>query len=209
MKTKTITFIGAVIFLLSGCSILSFYPLYTKDTLIKDDRIIGKWESQNDDQIWEISFPDTIKEGRYIEGKVKQSNESTYLLKIYLGAKPNEWAEFWLHLVKLKNGDIYADFYPVDWSIDMEYLMTNMLSVHSFARAYIGDDLRFRWIDIEWFAKQIKENKIRIRHEEDETGPILLTAKPEELQNFLLKYGNEIEAYHDRYGKLWLKKINN
>jgi hypothetical protein len=208
MKTKALTYFGIVILLLSGCSVLSFYPLYTNDTLIRDDRIIGKWESQNDDQVWEISFPDTIKDGRYVESSVKQPNENTYLLKIYLGAKPDEWAEFWLHLVRLENKEVYVDLYPVNWNMDMEFLMLNMLSVHSFAKASIGDDIKLRWIDIEWLAKLIKENKIRIRHEENDAGSILLTAKPEELQDFLVKYGDDKDAYNDYYDKIWLKKTD-
>lgn len=208
MKTKAFILFGLLILIISSCSILSFYPFYTKDTLIKDDRIIGKWISQNNDEVWEISFPDTVKEGRYIEGQVNKKNEYTYLLKVYLGAEPYEWAEFWLHIFKLKNGDVYADFYPVDWSVDMEYLMMNMLSVHSFSRAYITDKLQFRSIDIDWFKNLLKENKIRIRHEESKSGSMLLTAKPEELQKFLLKYGNEKEAYPDEYNNITLRKAN-
>ena len=40
----------------------------------------------------------------------------------------------------------------------------------------------------------IKENKIRIHHEETD-DIILLTAKPKELQKFVTKYVNSVEAF--------------
>ena len=46
------------------------------------------------------------------------------------------------------------------------------------------------------------------RHEENDAGSILLTAKPEELQDFLVKYGDDKEAYNDYYDKIWLKKTD-
>jgi len=196
MKIKSIYLIGLLIFLVSSCVVISFYPIYTEDTLILDNRIIGKWESKHDDSIWEICLPDTLKSGKYEEVNENQANKYTYLLKTYLSAEPDKWAEFWLHLVKIGN-NIYADFYPVDWNIEMEFLMFHKLSVHSFAKVKIGEEIDFKWFDPDWLEKLFDQNKIHIRHEESNTGNILLTAKSEELQKFLLKYGDEPEPYED------------
>lgn len=62
----------SLLMLLSGCTLLSFYPLYTDDVLIKDDRLIGKWYvieeesgSDTDTMYWEIkSFSEEVTDSK-------------------------------------------------------------------------------------------------------------------------------------------------
>ena len=44
MKTRTIIIGLLVTVIVSSCTVLSFYPLYTDKELVRDDRIIGEWQ---------------------------------------------------------------------------------------------------------------------------------------------------------------------
>jgi hypothetical protein len=61
--TRNICILLSIILLtISGCTVLSFYPLYTDDVLIRNDKIIGKWETNegifgnSKILVWEIIF---------------------------------------------------------------------------------------------------------------------------------------------------------
>jgi hypothetical protein len=213
MKTRTIvtSLLGAVI--VSSCTVLSFYPLYTEKELIRDDRIIGKWQSLNnkdvfptsenntqiDTMIWDISFQNKIWKKRlnnpFDRGSEQISNKFTYTLNIYDKSMPENKAEFHLHIVKL--GDkLFIDLFPEEWQKDNALLAIHLMSVHTFAKIDIGDKLEINWFDTELLQKLFDENKIRIKHE-DNGVYTLLTAKPEELQKFVIKYANEDKAFSD------------
>lgn len=55
MKKFFILCITVLSTLISGCLVLSLYPIYTKDTLVKLDAIEGTWMSQ-DSALWTFSF---------------------------------------------------------------------------------------------------------------------------------------------------------
>ncbi len=219
MKTKS--FLIVIIFgvLISSCTVLSFYPLYTKDKLVKDDRIIGRWQSvQNagaspwpsfsDTLNWEISFQKEIWRKKlnnpFDRGDKKISNQFTYTLNVYNKANPEDSAEFHLHLVKLGN-NLYLDFYPEEWQKNNNILAVNLMYVHTFAKVKIDKDIEIQWFDSEWLRQMFDENKIRIKHENNGVYT-LLTAKPEELQKFILKYSDDKEAFSEDMNYT-LKKI--
>ncbi len=205
MKTKVLI-LAAVItvaLFMSGCVVLSFYPLYTEDTVILDDRIIGNWESfgdgsfGNDTVVWEISFPKEIK-------KMKKNhpfdtnnilNKNTYELTTYQKSSPEDSAVFHLHLVKIGNNH-YVDFFPVEWEKENILLMTHLMHAHTFAKIEFGKNVRIKWINPDRLEELIEKNQIRIRHEDNGIYK-LITAKPEELQKFMKKYGNDDRTYED------------
>lgn len=207
MKANRFYFIAITvcITLISGCTVLSFYPLYTEDVLIKDDRIIGKWESctdvfsKADTLIWEIKFHDTRRIKQFI-GKTEVPNKYKYSLFIKKKSSPEINAEFQLHLVEL-GGLTYFDFYIEEWDLsDYEdsilglILGFHLVGVHTFAKVEISDNITISWFDSEWFTEKLRENKVRIKHEENNKD-ILLTAQPKELQKFVMKYSEDENAF--------------
>lgn len=199
MKKSYILLAGVSLFL-TGCTVLSFYPFYTRDVLVKDSRILGNWETNDASEkpfIWEISFPDSVMESNEKTGweEVKVPNTFTYMLSCYDKEKPDNRAEFKLHMFRLED-KLYFDFYPEDWDIDNSLLMFHLMATHTIAQVTLNDTLTVNWLDQEWFDDLIKENKIRIHHEKN-ANYTLLTARPEELQKFVSKYSNDSNAWKD------------
>ena len=119
MKARTIVTSLLVTVILSSCTVLSFYPLYTEKELVRDDRIIGKWQSFNnkdsyptlennteiDTLIWEISYQKTVWKKKlnnpFDRGSEDIPNKFTYTLHLYDKSMPkNKYTEFHLHLVR-------------------------------------------------------------------------------------------------------------
>lgn len=202
MKAKNKIFISVVLLMLiiSGCTVLSFYPLYTEDVLIRNDKIIGKWETieSSDTLVWEIIFKDKkwIKKHNNPadRGSREEPNKFAYSLFLYYAANPEKKAEFQLHLVEL-NGKTYIDFFPEQWNVDISILEFHLMGVHTFAKVNIeNDSIAINWFDSDWFKDNLESNKIRIKHEKNSAN-ILLTAQPKELQKFVSKYSNDEDAF--------------
>ncbi len=210
MKTKKMIFISAVSLLsiISGCTVISFYPLYTDDVLIRNDKIIGKWETyeglfgESKTLVWEINFNDEkwIKKHNvpFDRGSGKEPNKFAYSLLLYYAANPDKATEFQLHLVEL-DGITYIDFFPEKWGAENTILDFHLMGVHTFAKINIeNDSIVINWFDSEWFADKLENNKIRIKHEKNSAN-ILLTAQPKELQKFVSKYSNDEDAFDDGF----------
>ena len=213
MKTRTIVTGLLATVIVSSCTVLSFYPLYTDKELIRDDRIIGKWQSLNnkdffptsesktviDTMIWEISYQKTVWKKKlnnpFDRGSEDIPNKFTYTLHMYDKSMPDNHTEFHLHILKLGD-NLYIDFFPEVWQMNDTFLAIHLMSVHTFAKIDIGNKLEINWFDSELVQKLFDENKIRIKHENNGVYT-LLTAKPEELQKFVIKYAKEDKAFSD------------
>lgn len=106
--------------LISSCTVLSFYPLYTEDILVRNDAIIGKWETVDslvaqDTLVWEITFDKEqwIKKHNapYNIGEKKVANKYAYSLFLYRKLTPSKKSEFQLHLIDIE-GETFINFYP-------------------------------------------------------------------------------------------------
>ena len=197
MKTKSIIPAILIIILVQSCSVVSFYPLYTKDTLIENDQIIGIWENSSDEYIWKISQPDTLKSTPVSTGNHNWANNKySYIAQVYADDEPDDWTKFMIHIVKLGHYT-YADIFPISWSFKNDILMAHMVPVHSFARINFNPVVSVTWMEQDWLEELIRQNKIRIPYVEDNDGKTLLLSKPEELQKFLIKYENDEDAFSD------------
>ncbi len=208
-KRKILIIAVALISIISSCTVLSFYPLYTEDVLIKNDTIIGKWETidesfpnaqNNDTLIWEITFNKEkwIKKlnNPFDRGEKKVPNKFGYSLFLYRKSTPDIKSEFQLHLVELA-GETFIDFYPEQWESDNIILGFHLIGVHTFAKINIEtDSITFNWFNSDWFANKLEEKKIRIKYEKNSSN-ILLTAQPKELQKFVAKYADDENAFED------------
>jgi hypothetical protein len=158
--------------------------------------------------IWEISLQDKIWVKRlnnpFDRGSEQIPNKFTYTLRIYDKSMPENDTEFHLHLVKLGN-NVFIDLTPEVWQMNDTFLAVHLMSVHTFAKIDIGNKIEINWFDSEFLQKLFDENKIRIKHENNGIYT-LLTARPEELQKFVIKYANEDKAFSDIM-KYTLRKI--
>ena len=198
MKNKIWITILLLALFFSGCVVYSFYPLYTKDDLFPNDILTGNWVD-NDGTHWDF-------EHAYFGKKVPENIDSTsYILN--LKTKDDEKSEFSVHIIKL-GGHYFLDFYLEDFLDNKELTLADfhIVPVHTFAKLTVKQDtLQINWFDQDWLEDLIKENKIRIHHENN-GDYILLTAKPGELQKFVTKYVNSEEAFKDGMEALLVRK---
>lgn len=188
MKTRNLILVLVLTLFFSGCVVYSFYPLYTEKDLFPNELLTGSWIDE-DETKWEFKHP--------VHGKkeLKVVDSLRYVLTV---SEDEASAEFIVHVVEL-GGHYFLDFYMEEYfsEDDMELTAMHIIPVHTFAKLEVSENsLTIRWFDPEWMEDLIKENKIRIHHEENDDF-ILLTAKPKELQKFVTKYVNSEEAFND------------
>ncbi|WP_303917765.1 hypothetical protein [Draconibacterium sediminis] len=201
MKTRNVLLIAIITLLLSGCVVYSFYPLYTESDLFENDLLLGEWFEDDDNDVVFSGSDDSWNFTHPFVGDIKDSirNKKSYVLS--LTSTENgivKESKFAVHVIKLAD-EYFLDFYIEDYGDDDNITLADLhlVPVHTFAKLSVSDDkLEIRWFDPEWLEDLIKENKIRIHHE-DNGDYILLTAKPKELQKFVSKYVDSEEAFED------------
>lgn len=175
MKIKCLVAISLV-FLFQAC-IPSLHPLYTEDTLVFEEAIVGTW-SDGSDQRWEF-LKGTNKNYKFIY--TNEGEATTY--KVHLVKLGNSYFFDFL----LDNKDLWADNY-----------ISPLIATHTFAKVtWSKDNLDIQFFDYEWLGKLFEQRKIRLKHEVLEEGSTVLTASSEELQKFAEKYAHEEEAFDE------------
>jgi hypothetical protein len=191
MKTRKLFFIGFVALFFSGCVVYSFYPLYTEKDLFPNTLLLGEWLDEDGTE-WKFEYA-------YKGKKVPENMDSTsYILtQKYKDEELQDSSKFSVHVIKL--GESYfLDFYMEDYMND-DLLLKNfhIIPVHTFAKLTVEENsLEIHWFDQAWLEDLLKKNRIRIHHENNGDF-ILLTAKPAELQKFVLKYADDEAAFKD------------
>lgn len=195
MKTRNLFVITSLAFFLSGCLVLSFYPFYTEKDLFENDILTGKWIDE-DSLVWDFTHP-LIK-----TNNTETINKKTYNLNLTDYDFKN--TSYSVNLFKLGNTyflDFYVDKIENQTSApsknDVTWWSLHLLPVHTIAKLNIeGNSLKISWFDVTWLEEQIKEKKIKIRHEANGNN-ILLTAKTKDLQKLIIKYAESEEAFKD------------
>ena len=97
---------------------------------------------------------------------------------------------------------LYFDYYPAakkeDRKLD-EFFGIHFVRMHTSYRVEFLNDGNFELsqLDGSYVKSLIDEKKTRISHETDAEGDITITASTKELQQYLLKYGDEPSAYEN------------
>ena len=189
MKPRIIILFTVVILLMSGCFIKSLYPFYTQKDIVFDPAIIGTWLDA-DSSTWKIK--------QQMKGFPGPSGpDSSYQVEII--EKDSSIGSFNAHLFRLNN-QFYLDFFPSGKIGSNDIVEENLVLTHSLAKTeYNKNTITIKWFNEVWLEKLLNENKIRIRHEKladnGEESNYLLTASTEELQKFIIKYGNDPQAF--------------
>lgn len=189
MKTRNLLISLILILFFSGCVVYSFYPLYTEKDLFPNDILTGNW-IDGDSTEWKFEHP--------YKGKELPENMDSTSYVLHLKDKNGKESEFKVHIIKL-GGHYFLDFYLEDFleNEELDLAAFHIVPVHTFAKLkFTSDQLHINWFDQDWLGKLIKENKIRIHHENN-GDYILLTALPKELQKFVTKYVNSEEAFKE------------
>ncbi|HTF16999.1 MAG TPA: hypothetical protein VK658_02940 [Chryseolinea sp.] len=199
MKNKFAFVLVASLAMLQGCIVKSLHPFFKNSDAVFRKDLINHWTDQDGNQ-WQI-LP------------VKESKVAYELRHFKGGEQPEE--VFIAHLFKLDD-HLYLDFFPVSSDDQADDMMFNMhlIPAHSIARVVKLSDkeIQIRWLNEKWLRSLFTQNKIKISHEvvrdvnveDDSDLNYVLTASTDELQKFIVKYGDEDEAFVDD-NTVWLK----
>lgn len=183
MKKRSIILCAFVVLTVSGCVVKSLHPFFTSKDLVFKKELIGTWVDQ-DSSLWAIS-----------QNKNNDSLPANYSISFIEGEKVSK---FTAHLFELSN-QLYVDFFPDDIS-EPELTKFHLVKTHSLVKIEIFEDsLKLKWFNELWLADLFENNKIRISHEviKDDDDSYVLTASTDELQKFIVKYGNDPNAFED------------
>jgi hypothetical protein len=185
---------------LQGCLVKSLHPFFKNSDVVFKKELINNWKDQEGAR-WEI-LP------------VKESKVA-YELRHYRTGEPQPDQVFVAHLFKL-NEQLFLDFFPIarDDSDDQLMFDMHMVPTHSIARVETlsEKEIQIRWLNEKWLQSLFEQNKIRISHEvvrdammqDSSNMSYILTASTEEMQKFIVKYGDEDKAFIDD-NSVWLK----
>ena len=203
MKPISLLFIALVAILFQGCIIKSLYPFYKESDLVfKQELVNTSWVDQDGAQ-WVIN--------------VVKERPNAYEMH-YLGKEKDRDVVFVAHLFKLNN-NLYLDFFPVsDGNETSAIFNLHLLPTHSLAKVNVMNnaEIQIKWFNEEWLRSLFEQNRIKISHEviydedpRDKDKMYVLTAPVDELQKFVIKYG-DWDAAFDNDNSVWLrlKKAN-
>ena len=187
MKKRSLIALGGSLLLFAAC-IPSVYPFYTDKDLVFDPRLIGEWHETgktNDAEIWNFE------------------REGTNAYKLKIGEKQGKSGEFSAHLFKLKQ-DYFLDLIPsnCDYATNQADLVNaSMFPGHLLARvSQLEPNLKVAFFNFDWLQKFLEKTPRALAHYR-EGDRLLLTARPADLQGFVLKHLAEGELF-DKPGEL-------
>ncbi|MCW3116183.1 MAG: hypothetical protein JWM28_265 [Chitinophagaceae bacterium] len=210
----------------SSC-ISSLHQLVTYDKVITDNRITGRWQ-QNDSSIFIIE--DLMKSNFYKSiskvtvGNQEKNNgfdskeDSLLYSKSYVLSFTKSGYNYTMiaSLMRLDN-QLYADLIPVSAAvpsatpskvIDNLFDGTDYLPSHTIARILVHDaSVDIKFLNGDFIEDQLAKGTLGVKYENDSLfNTSLITASPAELQQFLVKYGND-ERLYNKGNTINLKKI--
>ncbi|MBL7186586.1 MAG: hypothetical protein ISS70_09685 [Phycisphaerae bacterium] len=177
--------------LLGGCvPVMSLRPLYTKENVVFDKKLLGTWvDEPNDPEItWQF----------------KSIDEPKNAYKLIFTGEDGMKGSFVAHLVKLQDR-LFLDVYPSELPWDPEdpnkmewpYNTLFLIPAHTFVKMdSVGPKLKMRLMLETQLKKLLEENPDAIAHAAVEDR-LILTASTKELQAFVLKYADSDKVFTD------------
>jgi len=177
--------------LLGGCvPILCLHPLYTKEDIILEKKLLGAW-------VDDVNSPDTTWEFKRID-----EPENAY--NLIFTDEDGKKGSFVAHLLKLQN-KLFLDIYPneLPWEpddpnmMDWPYNSFFLIPAHTFMKIdSIQPQLKMRLALESNIEELLQEDPNAIKH-----MPIgdrlVLTASTKELQAFVLKHADDEKLFAD------------
>jgi hypothetical protein len=173
MKTKKVVFCLLAVVVLGGCFPLlsSIHPLYTDDTIVFEERLVGKWA--DGDEIWQFNW----------------DGEKAYKLRILEGDKEGL---FEAHLVQLEDM-MFLDVFPDGKTLEdvQPFYAIHLFPMHTFIKVEQTEpNLVLRMMDPDEVSKLLKNDPNLLKHEVTENDVLVLTAATQDLQKFVVEYAN-------------------
>ena len=202
MKKVSIIFgFAFLIIFLSGC-LTTLHPIFTEKDLAYDPKLIGTWNIEREGNKERVIISNLATENSVeLPGNISDIKEKGYLISYQHedSRNPERYIAFLARIGKY----LYFDYYPAykkeDQKID-EFYEAHFVKMHTSYRVEIlnGGNFELSQLDGSYVKSLIDQKKIRISHETAADGNIVITASTSELQQYLIKYGDEPEAYESK-----------
>lgn len=200
MKRLLAVTLMVTIVTLSGC-LSALHPLFTEKDLEFDPHLVGAWLNENGDQVYTFQrgTPESFAE---LPAGIQSLAGKAYVLTISGKGSKEETGKYYVFRTRIGQ-HLYLDYFPAQTPAQKAYAAfykESFLPLHSFFRLKPGAHARVMTLSQfsdSYLQGLINKKEIRIRHEKKRDGDILVTAPTEELQQYVLKYGDVQEAYQD------------
>lgn len=199
MKKLLISAALVMVVMLTGC-LSALHPLFTEEDLVFDPKLVGSWQ-EGPEQVYTFQQGTAASFGELPESLQKIASKA-YLLTITHRKTGEETGKYYAFLARIGQ-HLYLDYYPTQTKSQKTYadfFKMNFVQMHSFYRLKTGSNpntLVIGQFADAYLRKLIDKKQIRIRHELKADGSYVITAPTEELQQYVIKYGEVDEAYQD------------
>ncbi len=200
MKKLLLVTVLVAMVALTGC-LSALHPLFTEKDLEFNAQLVGSWRVGEDDAVYTFQRGTPESFDNLPEGLQRLAGKA-YTLSISSEATGEETAKYYAFLVRIGK-HLYLDYFPEQTNAQRgyaEFFKMNFVRMHSFYRLLPGEDGNTMTIGqfAESYMRKLIDNKqIRIKHETRMDGSYVITAPTEELQQYVLKYGDAGDAYQD------------
>ena len=200
-KIALITSFAFLLIFLSSC-LTTLHPIFTVNDLTYDPKLIGTWNIEREGNKERVIISNLATENSVeLPGNISDIKEKGYLISYQHedSRNPERYIAFLARIGKY----LYFDYYPAykkeDQKID-EFSEAHFVKMHTSYRVEILNDGSFELsqLDGSYVKSLIDQKKIRISHEASADDDIVITASTSELQQYLIKYSDEPEAYESK-----------
>lgn len=198
---KNILYTSVILYLFTGCYLQSVHPLVPFKDAILLDKLEGRWESG--DQRWTfINDPSHFTRNPFggdieMSEEDKKEFESLYLIILEDLQSSSEDSVLLVGSIGKFNDEYFIDlslFHNDESKVEGYY----NFPVHLFSKINIENEvLSLEYFESSWIKHQIENNRVRIKHEQNENGNVLITASTKELQKFVTKYSDDPKAFDE------------
>ena len=201
MKKIALTTAFALLLIFLSSCLTTLHPIFTEKDLAYDPKLIGTWNTENEGKKGKVIISCLATENSIeLPGNISAIKQRGYFISYQdeNGKTSDQYIAFLARIEK----HLYFDYYPADKKEDRkldEFFEVHFVRMHTSYRVEILKDGGFELsqLDGSYVKSLIDEKKIRISHETDAEGDITITASTKELQQYLLKYGDEPSAYEN------------
>jgi hypothetical protein len=194
MKTKLIVLAFYLLAgVLGGCAppVQSVYPLFSENELIFDSNLVGLWK-------------DTDSNMTGLFSRIEDQNACEInAYKLVITENDGNQGLFFAGLGELQ-GNLFLEIYPdTSHTYDSQesgFHKEHLLGMYSFMRVVqIDPNLKIALMDYDKVSKVIKADPNVLRHE-FANDKLILTAPTEELQEFVVEYGINVDEANSVFG---------
>jgi hypothetical protein len=193
-KLKTIAFYTLAL-ILGGC-VQSIYPLFGENEFIFDPNMVGLWKTKDSNETWQFS-------------REAQNNNYDLVITQPDGKK----GDFLACLGELQN-NLFLDIYPKESkSQESDFYKQHLISSHSFIKIeQIEPTLKIAMMNYDNVKKILEADPNILKHE-FANDRLILTAKTEDLQQFVVEYGTNVDEANSIFGEagglIWIAEDAN